>query len=121
MSVSHDEVRHVAALARIGVSDERIPALARELSGILEHMAVLQGVATETVSADPDVAQTPWRIDQGSPVALLRPLAAFAPEVRDGFLIVPRLATHGGQSAAGGSVSSSDGMADGSADLGELP
>jgi len=43
------------------------------------------------------VIQTPWREDHGPPIRLLRPIEAFAPEVRDGFFIVPRLATHGGR------------------------
>jgi aspartyl-tRNA(Asn)/glutamyl-tRNA(Gln) amidotransferase subunit C len=122
MSVSHDEVRRIAALARIGVSDERVPGLAHELSGILAHMAVLQRVATDAIAADHDVAQTPWRIDRGPPMPLLRPLEAFAPEVRDAFLIVPRLATHGGRSAVDGSPSpGDDDAAAGPVDLPELP
>jgi aspartyl-tRNA(Asn)/glutamyl-tRNA(Gln) amidotransferase subunit C len=97
MSVSHDDVRHIAALARVGVDDSRLPALAAELSGILDHMAVLAGVDTSSV---PEVARDGdmhLRPDSGPPIPLLRPLPAFAPMVRDGFLIVPRLATHGGE------------------------
>jgi aspartyl-tRNA(Asn)/glutamyl-tRNA(Gln) amidotransferase subunit C len=96
MSVSHDDVRHIAALARIGVDDRRLPALAAELSGILDHMAVLARVDTSSV---PDIARdgdVHLRPDTGPPMPLLRPLPAFAPMVRDGFLIVPRLPTHGG-------------------------
>ena len=103
MSVSHDDVRHIAALARVGVDDRRLPGLATELSGILDHMAVLGRVDTSgvaDVSRDGDVHARP---DSGPPIPLLRPLAAFAPMVRDGFLIVPRLATHGG-GAPGGDV-----------------
>jgi aspartyl-tRNA(Asn)/glutamyl-tRNA(Gln) amidotransferase subunit C len=99
MSVSLDEVRRIAALAHIGVPDERLPALARELSGILAHMAVLQQVADSGTVTDAGPAQTPWRDDHSPPIPLRRPLDSFAPEVRDGFLIVPRLATHGGHSA----------------------
>jgi aspartyl-tRNA(Asn)/glutamyl-tRNA(Gln) amidotransferase subunit C len=98
MSVTFDDVRRIAALARLGVSDDRLPVLARELSGILEHMAVLSQVDTSAVSED-TARGTPWRADQGPPIPLLRPLPAFAPEVRDGFLVVPRLATHGGSAA----------------------
>lgn len=97
MSVSHDDVRHIAALARVGVDDRRLPALAAELSGILDHVAVLARVDISSVvdvSRDGDVHMRP---DSGPPIPLLRPLAAFAPMVRDGFLIVPRLATHGGE------------------------
>jgi Asp-tRNA(Asn)/Glu-tRNA(Gln) amidotransferase C subunit len=36
----------------------------------------------------------PLRDDVVAPVQLTRPLADFAPKVRDGFILVPRLATH---------------------------
>jgi aspartyl-tRNA(Asn)/glutamyl-tRNA(Gln) amidotransferase subunit C len=98
MSVELDEVRRVAALARLGIPQDRLTILAQELSGILAHMAILQRVDTHGVQDALSAAQTPWREDHGPPVPLLRPLETFAPEVRDGFFIVPRLATHGGRS-----------------------
>jgi aspartyl-tRNA(Asn)/glutamyl-tRNA(Gln) amidotransferase subunit C len=96
MSVGYDEVRRIAALARLGIPDDRVPVLAKELSGILAHMAVLQRVEARSTSPEPTTNSSPWRVDEGPPIPLLRPLEAFAPVVRDGFLIVPRLATHGG-------------------------
>jgi hypothetical protein len=41
-------------------------------------------------------ASLPLREDHGPPVPLARPLASFAPRMKDGFLLVPRLATHAG-------------------------
>src|ERR1700735_5216819 len=106
MSVSYDDVRHIAALARVGVDDRRLPALAAELSGILEHMAVLARGAAAAHAGEAADAGIEWRADSGPPIPLLRPLPSFAPMVRDGFLIVPRLAPHGGEgrrsAAAGG-------------------
>jgi aspartyl-tRNA(Asn)/glutamyl-tRNA(Gln) amidotransferase subunit C len=97
MSVSHDDVRHIAALARIGIDDRRLPALAAELSGILEHMAVLARADTPSVADIASDGDVHLRPDSGPPMPLLRPVPAFAPMVRDGFLIVPRLSTHGGE------------------------
>jgi aspartyl-tRNA(Asn)/glutamyl-tRNA(Gln) amidotransferase subunit C len=97
MSVSHDDVRHIAALARVGLDERRLPALAAELSGILRHMAVLERVDVAAVADLTQDGDVNLRLDSGPPIPLLRPLAAFAPRVRDGFLIVPRLATHGGE------------------------
>ena len=108
MSVELDEVRRIAALARLGIPDDRIVVLARELSGILTHMAVLQRVDTHAVHDDTHAAQTPWREDHGPCVPLLRPLEAFAPEMRDGFFIVPRLATHGGRAGDTGGTGPSE-------------
>ena len=96
MSVSLDEVRHIAALARLGISDERAQLAAEELSSILAHMQVLSRVDDErdaTARGDTDEPMT-LRPDAGPPIPLLRAPAFFAPEMRDGFFIVPRLATH---------------------------
>lgn len=98
MSVTNDDVRHIAALARLGVADERLPALVGELNRILDHMAVLSKVDTTGVASATGVGDTgaPLRADRGPAYALARPLDAFAPSTRDGFLLVPRLATHEG-------------------------
>jgi aspartyl-tRNA(Asn)/glutamyl-tRNA(Gln) amidotransferase subunit C len=36
--ISREQVLHVARLARLGLSEEEIETMARELSGILEHV-----------------------------------------------------------------------------------
>ena len=96
MSVTNDEVRKVADLARLAIADERLPALVAELNRILAHMDVLSKVKTgESVPAEGiGAAGTPLRPDSGVPVPLQRPITDFAPAVRDGFILVPRLATH---------------------------
>ena len=96
MAVSEDEVRHVAALARLGLDDARIPTIAAELNGILAHMDVLSKVTTSVAGAVTGVgaAGTPLRVDGGNQIPLARPRDAFAPAMRDGFFLVPRLATH---------------------------
>lgn len=102
MAVTEQDVRHVAALARLGVGPERIPTLVNELNGILEHMEVLARVDVERVEPAVGIgsAGMPLRPDEGPPVPLEHPLPSFAPEMRDGFFLVPRLATHGDVSAA---------------------
>jgi aspartyl-tRNA(Asn)/glutamyl-tRNA(Gln) amidotransferase subunit C len=96
MAVTHDDVRHVAELARLAVDSERIEHLAAELNGILAHMDELERVNTteiEKTIARPD-ASTPLRSDSSGPLALHAPRDEFAPSMRDGFFLVPRLATH---------------------------
>ena len=96
MAVTIDDVRHIAALARLGLSDERAVLLERELNTILGHMDALSRVDTAGVQEAIGVGARglPVRSDGGPPIPLARSLDAFAPALRDGFLVVPRLATH---------------------------
>ena len=46
---SEDQVRRLAALARIGIGDDEVAALRNELGQILEHIGALQSVDTDGV------------------------------------------------------------------------
>jgi aspartyl-tRNA(Asn)/glutamyl-tRNA(Gln) amidotransferase subunit C len=96
VAVSIDAVRHIAALARLGLSDERAAALVSELNTILGHMDALGQVDTVGVAEAIGVGArgTPTRSDDGPPIPLKRSLDAFAPKLRDGFFLVPRLSSH---------------------------
>ncbi len=96
MAVTREDVEHVAHLARLALDEERIPSLVEQLNGILGHMDVLQQVDTTKVIAAAGVGDQgmPLRADEGPPVPLHRAREMFAPEMRDGLFIVPRLATH---------------------------
>lgn len=96
MAVSREEVLHIASLARIKLDEGRVDVLARELSAILDHMQVLSTVDTSSVKAaeHSGARGTPLRHDTSAPGNLSRPLESFAPETKDGFILVPRLATH---------------------------
>jgi aspartyl-tRNA(Asn)/glutamyl-tRNA(Gln) amidotransferase subunit C len=100
VAISDDDVRHVADLARLALDAGRVRQLVTELNGILEHMAVLSTVDTTGVRSTPAAASlTPLRQDGGDPVPMLSAREEFAPETRDGFFTVPRLATHDGSAA----------------------
>ncbi len=104
MAVTEQDVRHVAQLARLGIDAAELPRLVSELNGILEHMDVLRQVALDALDAsDADAGSAgiplamgmPLRPDGTPPIPLLHPRESFAPAMRDGFFLVPRLATHG--------------------------
>jgi aspartyl-tRNA(Asn)/glutamyl-tRNA(Gln) amidotransferase subunit C len=96
MAVSKDDVRHIAGLARIGVPEDRLDALAKELSSILGQMEVLDRVSSAGVAAAADAVRPgmPLRSDEPPSVALQHPCESFAPAMKYGFFLVPRLATH---------------------------
>ncbi len=49
MPLTSEEVRHIALLARIGMTDEEVEQMQDQLSNILEHFDVLSQVNTEGV------------------------------------------------------------------------
>lgn len=93
MAVSKDDVRRIAALARIGLPEDRVEALVAELSGILSHMDVLAKVDTSALQ-DAESFGMPLAPDEPPAVHLNRSREEFAPQTRDGFFLVPRLSTH---------------------------
>lgn len=101
-SVTADDVRHVASLARLGIDEARVLSLARELNTILDHMRVLREVNTDGIEEAVAVGASGMRLrpDQPPPIQLDEPPERFAAEMRAGFFIVPRLATHGDAEAS---------------------
>ena len=49
MKLSHEEVLHIARLARMGITDEEVDKLREQLSDILGNFEVLQQVDTDNV------------------------------------------------------------------------
>jgi aspartyl-tRNA(Asn)/glutamyl-tRNA(Gln) amidotransferase subunit C len=96
MGVTRDDVKHVAALARLAVTDERAEQFTVQLNTILGHMDVLARVDTEKLEPIVGIGaeRAPLQEDRGPSVPLERPIEEIAPEVRDGFFTVPRLSTH---------------------------
>ncbi len=101
MSISEHDVKHIAALARVAIDDARAAPLVGELNGIRGHMEVLQRVDLPPAIDAPAIAGMPWRDDVPGAVPLDRQREQFAPTMREGFFLVPRLTTH---SAAGASA-----------------
>jgi aspartyl-tRNA(Asn)/glutamyl-tRNA(Gln) amidotransferase subunit C len=67
MGLDPEEVRHVASLARLGVTEEELPQLAHDLSRILDHVGRLSEVQAEhETQAPPSASRRP---DQPSPKA----------------------------------------------------
>jgi aspartyl-tRNA(Asn)/glutamyl-tRNA(Gln) amidotransferase subunit C len=93
MSVTAQDVKHVARLAELAVADADLPALTDQMDRIVSFVAQLRELAdseaTGSFLAGPD--QTPLRPDEVRPGGLAYPPQAFAPEFVDGFFVVPKL------------------------------
>lgn len=93
MSITEDEARKVAHLARIAVDDSQLPALARELSGILKFMEQLNEVDVDGV--EPMTGVTPMRLKRCEDVVtaggMQDKILSNAPDAREGFFAVPKV------------------------------
>ena len=69
MSLTQEEVRHVAGLARLSLSEEEETLMRTQLSAILDAVAELSGVDTSTVepTSHATLAETLWRPDERRP------------------------------------------------------
>ncbi|MBL8998698.1 MAG: aspartyl/glutamyl-tRNA amidotransferase subunit C [Gemmatimonadetes bacterium] len=96
MAVTPEDVRHVAQLARMGIPEADLAVYVSQLNGILAHMEVLAKVEPGAVADAAEAAREGMRTrpDVLGAVKLEIPREQFAPQMKGGFFLVPRLATH---------------------------
>ena len=93
MSVSTEQVRHIAKLARIAMSDEEIERLAPELNNILGWVEQLAEVNTDGVEPLATVIDQKLRLrdDVVTDGNIRDEVLANAPEAQHGFFAVPKV------------------------------
>ena len=93
MSVSPEQVRHIAKLARIGMSDAEIEALVPELNNILGWVEQLGEVDTDGVEPLATVIDLKLRLrdDAVTDGNIRDAVLANAPEAQHGFFAVPKV------------------------------
>jgi len=93
MSVTSQQVRHIAKLARIGMSDGEIDALVPELNNILGWVEQLAEVDTEGVAPLTAVIDQKLRLrdDVVNDGGIRDDVLANAPEAQHGFFAVPKV------------------------------
>ncbi len=89
--IDRDEVLHVARLARLALSEEEIEPMARELSGVLDHIAKIEEIDLDGVPPTSHVVEVTGRLRADEPCeSLPREVAlAQAPAVSGGGFLVP--------------------------------
>ena len=93
MSISPQEVRRIAHLARLAVDDDQVDGFAAELSGILEFVDQMNAVDTDGVApmAHPQEATQRMRPDVVTEPDQRARYQAIAPAVERGLYLVPRV------------------------------
>ena len=90
MRLTSDEVRHIAALARVAMTDDEVERMCGELSDILGHFDTLQQV--DTTGAEPTGhsagLETVMREDIADASPPRNDILANAPRSEDGFIRV---------------------------------
>ena len=93
MSLTSDDVKQIAHLARLGVDDAALDPLAEDLSTVLNLVEQLNAVDTTGIEplAHPGNASLRLRADEVSEDNLRDELQAPAPELGQGYFLVPRV------------------------------
>ena len=93
MTLSRDQVRHVALLARLGLKDGEEEFYAEQLSRILEQIDRLSEVDTEVIPPTAQVVEmrNVVREDVVHGCLTQEEALANAPRARDGFFVVKRI------------------------------
>jgi aspartyl-tRNA(Asn)/glutamyl-tRNA(Gln) amidotransferase subunit C len=90
MTLSREQVRHVALLARLGLKEGEEDFYAEQLSRILGHIDRLSEVDTEAIPPTAQVVEmrNVMRDDEPRPCLPQEVVLANAPASKDGFFIV---------------------------------
>ncbi len=93
MSVSHEQVRHIANLARIAMSEEEIERLVPEINNILGWVEQLGEVDTDGVEPLATVIDQKMRLreDKVTDGDYRNEVLANAPDAEHGFFAVPKV------------------------------
>lgn len=90
MKLSQEEVLHIAALARVGLTEADVEKMREQLSNTLDNFTILQQVDTDNVpptSQSVDL-QNVMRDDQEAPSCPQEEVLANAPQAEDGYFRV---------------------------------
>ena len=85
MSLTREEVLHIAQLAHLGLSEDEVPKFQEQLSEILDHFEALRALDTEGVppTSHPLPLESVMREDEVAPSLPVEDVLANAPNVED--------------------------------------
>ena len=107
--ISPSDVREIARLARLELTEREVESLGVELSAILEHMNALQALSTDDVEPMTHVVAqvSGLRADDREPSLPVETALAQAPRRRDDFFAVPGIIASATAATSPGETASS--------------
>lgn len=90
MSITDADIRHIASLARLELTDEEVERFRDEMTRILDYVARLEELEAGR-AAEPENPDQPLRDDVVAEWPDVGPLHDEAPELEDGYVRVPRV------------------------------
>lgn len=101
MAISEQDVRHVAMLARLKLTDEQVAKLQGELSGILEHVAAIQSLDLEGVEPTAHAVEVTnvVRPDVARPGLDREAALMNAPQREGAYFLIPRIGSEAGDAS----------------------
>lgn len=100
MTIGREEILRVAKLAELDVPPQDVEALAAQIGRIVDYVAQLNDVPAGESAAPFRAGPSSVALREDTPgtaVPLVRDIASFAPEFRDGLFLVPRLGAMEGE------------------------
>ena len=93
MSVGLEEVRHLAALSEINLSDEELTALTTDIDSIISYINQLDELDTDGIEPTFQLTglKNVWRNDDIEPQLAREELLALAPAQEDNQVKVPKV------------------------------
>ncbi len=85
--ISKEETKHIASLARIGVTDEEIEKFSEDLSAVLDWVSELKEVDVEKASPTEHITgfENVSREDQSRDFAVQKDIVKLFPEEKNGY------------------------------------
>jgi aspartyl-tRNA(Asn)/glutamyl-tRNA(Gln) amidotransferase subunit C len=94
MSLTNQDIKKIAKLARIRISENEVEVFQKELSGILNIMTELQQIPTDGIPRMANIledAELPMRVDQVSDGGMVEDLMKNAPANEYNCFVVPKV------------------------------
>lgn len=91
--ITNDEVRHVAKLARLAVSDEEVNTFTNQLEGLLEHFSAISAIDTQGIepTSHPLAMSNVFRADVVIPSLTQEEVLSNAPAQEQSRFKVPQI------------------------------